>query len=173
MKVIPTVRTYIFCCFCGEHQCLIRGRWTRNYSQCLFNKPNSEIQPLHCSPKRTIEIMFKNNFGRFMFSKMNLVNPVSAKGYWYPNEGREWSIKKSTREGIRSCKVATFDSIHWWCPAGVRKEGWYSSLRACYPSRPAGTLHTSVGSQSPDTNLGAVKLSALASPRGCSPLSSL
>ena len=37
----------------------MRGRWTRKYSQCLFNKPNSEIQPLHCSPKRTIEITFE------------------------------------------------------------------------------------------------------------------
>ena len=32
---------------------------SRKYSQCLFNKPNSEIQPLHCSPKRTIEIMMR------------------------------------------------------------------------------------------------------------------
>ena len=24
----------------------------------------------------------------------------------------EWSIKKSTREGIRSCKVATFGALH-------------------------------------------------------------
>ena len=37
------------------------GQWTRKYSQCLFNKPNSEIQPLHCSPKRTIEIKSATN----------------------------------------------------------------------------------------------------------------
>ena len=57
VKVIPAICTYKFCGLCSYHQCLMRGRWTRKYSQCLFNKPNSEIQPLHCSPKRTIEII--------------------------------------------------------------------------------------------------------------------
>ena len=57
VKVTPAICTYKFCGFCGYYQCLIRGRWTRKYSQCLFNKPNSEIQPLHCSQKRTLEIV--------------------------------------------------------------------------------------------------------------------
>ena len=38
-------------------ECLTRGRLTRKYSQ-VVNKPNSEIQPLYCSQKRTIEIIF-------------------------------------------------------------------------------------------------------------------
>ena len=84
----------------------------------------------------------------------------------------EWSIKKSTREGIGSCKVATLGSIHcWtWCPGPARKGGMVFQPSCLLSPEPAGTLHTTVGSQSPDTNLGAVKLSALASPPlGCSP----
>ena len=80
----------------------------------------------------------------------------------------EWSIKKSTREVIRSCKVATLslNTLSWTgvsSEEGLRKDGvgWYSSLRACYPTRPA-PFTLWLGSQSPDTNLGAVKLSALA-----------
>ena len=61
VKVIPAICTYKFCGLCSYHQCLMRGRWTRKYSQCLFNKPNSEIQPLHCSPKRTIQIIYKQS----------------------------------------------------------------------------------------------------------------
>ena len=84
----------------------------------------------------------------------------------------EWSIKKSTREGIGSCKVATLGSIHcWtWCPGPARKGGMVFQPSCLLSPEPAGTLHTTVGSQSPDTNLGAVKLSALAQLLGCSPL---
>ena len=82
----------------------------------------------------------------------------------------EWSIKKSTREGIGSCKVATLGSIHcWtWCPGPARKGGMVFQPSCLLSPEPAGTLHTTVGSQSPDTNLGAVKLSALAQLLGCS-----
>ena len=54
----------------------------------------------------------------------------------------EWSIKKSTREVIRSCKVATLGlyTLSWRgrvVQQGRDKEG-YSSLRACYPTHPTG-----------------------------------
>ena len=69
VKVIPAICTYKFCGICSYHQCLIRGLWTRKYSQCLFNRPNSEIQPLHCSPKRTIEVIKKDPFDEIYFTQ--------------------------------------------------------------------------------------------------------
>ena len=76
VKVIPAICTYKFCGLCSYHQCLMRGRWTRKYSQCLFNKPNSEIQPLHCSPKRTIQISVKTFFA--FFKSWSYTSPIDV-----------------------------------------------------------------------------------------------
>ena len=80
----------------------------------------------------------------------------------------EWSIKKSTREVIRSCKVATLSlyTLSWTgkgCPVrkGLGRIFQPSCLLSHPPTRPA-PFTPWLGSQSPDTNLGAVKLSALA-----------
>ena len=89
-------------------KCLIRGRWTWKYSQCLFNKPNLEIQPLHCSPKRTIEIKRYFERERLLFIQ-NLKN--------YRSKDRKSRLKQtwhSTRLMENRPNVAGNSHLYIW-----------------------------------------------------------